>query len=299
MEATADRVPPRGPHPVVPINAACPTAVAEFVHEKFHVLFPTTAPQWLDKIFEDVTAMFEGRHPDYAAIDLHYHDFAHTLQATVCLVLILANRHRNEAEPRLSAREFETAVAAALLHDTGYLRLRSDTNGTGAKYAFVHELRSCAFAAAYLPTLGATLAEIDRVVSAISCTGPRSVIRRTHFHGPLDRIIGCAVATADYLAQMAAPDYVDRLPSLYAEFEESHAFLHTPPSGRQFTNANDLIRNTPAFWRHIVLPKLNDEFDAVYHYLGTPYTDGPNLYLEAVEDNMAKIKNLVASGNAA
>ena len=50
-------------------------------------------------------------------------------------------------EPKLNPRLFELAVAAVLLHDSGYLKLRSDNVGTGAKYTYCHVLRSCSFAA--------------------------------------------------------------------------------------------------------------------------------------------------------
>lgn len=277
------------------VDTSDPQAVAEFVQMKFAGMFAKEEPQWLKRIFQDVTTLFTGNHPDYSAIDLHYHDFEHTLQATVCLVLILEGRHRGGVKPRLTVREFELAIAAVLLHDAGYLRLRTDRSGTGAKYTFIHELRSCAFAASYLPSLGATVLEIDGVVSAINCTGPKSAIRKIQFHSPLARIIGCVVPTADYLAQMAAPDYVGRLGHLFREFEESHNFLHTPQSERRFKTADDMIRMTPSFWENIVLPKLDGEFQGVYRYLGAPYTDGPNLYLEAIEANLAKIRQLTTA----
>ena len=85
---------------------------------------------------------------------------------------------------RLEARDFELAIAAVLLHDAGYLKLKSDTAGTGAKYTFCHILRSCAFAASYLPGVGVNDAEIDGVISAINCTGPNSEISRLRFREP-------------------------------------------------------------------------------------------------------------------
>jgi len=54
--------------------------------------------------------------------------------------------HHAKATPLLSVRDFELAMAAVLLHDTGYLKLRSDREGTGAKYTLVHvhpQLRLC------------------------------------------------------------------------------------------------------------------------------------------------------------
>lgn len=94
--------------------------------------------------------MVSGQHPDYATIDLHYHDLELTLQAAVCLTLILEGRHRVRCLPRLKSRYFELAAAAILLHDAVHLRLRTDWSGTSCKYTFIHELRSHAHAASYL-----------------------------------------------------------------------------------------------------------------------------------------------------
>lgn len=153
---------------IPPVDTKDHKAVARYVRQKQMAMYGKSKSRWLDRVFSDVTGMFLGKHPDYAAIDLHYHDLEHTLQATVCLVLILEGRHSARAQPCLSLRHFELGVAAILLHDIGYLRLRSDRVGTGAKYTFIHELRSSAFAASYLPTLGANEAEVATIVAAIS-----------------------------------------------------------------------------------------------------------------------------------
>lgn len=244
----------------------------------------------LEPLFRDITALFTGQHPDYQANDLRYHDFQHTLQATVCLIQLLEGRHAAGVEPHIDARQFQWAIAGVLLHDSGYQRLRSDTSGTSAKYTFVHVLRSCAYAATYLPTLGATEQEIDGVLGAIRCTGPTSDIARLSFHSPLERTIGCALATADYLGQMAASDYPDELGDLYKEFKESYEFFRTPKARRHFSSARDLINQTPAFWHKVVLPKLENDFQAVYRFLARPYPHGPNGYLDGVERNIAKIQ---------
>jgi hypothetical protein len=61
-----------------------------------------------------------------------------------------------------------------------------------------------------------------------------------------------------------------------------------------FSSAADLIRKTPGFWRHFVLPKLTTEFRGVYRYLAVPYPHGENPYLDAVERNMDKINQRIA-----
>jgi hypothetical protein len=203
-------------------------------------------------------------------------------------VQLLEGRCRAKTTPALTPRHFELALASALLHDTGYLKLRSDREGTGAKYTLVHVIRSCAYAASYMPSLGFNSDEVDAVVSAIRCTGPRSNIAHLQFAGEIEHFLGCALATADYLGQMAAPDYVDEIAFLYAEFEESDNYFNIPRELRLYRSVRDLIAKTPVFWEKFVLPKLNSDFLGVYRFLADPYPGGPNPYIAAVEQNMTR-----------
>jgi hypothetical protein len=253
-------------------------------------MYPRTKALWLDALFRDVDAAYNGRHPDYLPCDLRYHDLEHSLQATLCYAQLMAGRHQEGVKPRVTSRQFELGVAAALLHDIGYLKLRGDTNGTGAKYNYIHVLRSCAFAATYLPQLGISLPDVQGVLSAINCTGPTSEVARMHFRDPAERLIGCAVGTADYLGQMSATDYPDELDFLYDEFEESCDYTHVPKSARSFKSPRDLAVRTPEFWRQVVLPKLEHNFGALYRFLADPYPTGENPYLDRIEENIAEIR---------
>ena len=264
-------------------------AVAAFAEQKFSEMYPGASLTWLVRVFTDMEDLFSGRHPDYGPADLRYHDFEHTLQATLCMVLLLEGRHASGVEPRLNARQFELAVSSVLLHDAGYLKLRADTKGTGAKYTFCHVLRSCAFAASYLPALGANDFEVEAVLGAINCTGPTKEISRLTFREPFERIIGCALGTADFLGQMAAADYPDELDILFEEFRESDDYINLAPSRRAFKTKEDLADRTPLFWKKYVQPKLESDFQAVYRFLARPYPHGANPYLEAIERNIATI----------
>ncbi|HTO03238.1 MAG TPA: hypothetical protein VL069_06020 [Opitutus sp.] len=271
------------------------SAVSGWVQQKFGAAYQSGPSASIDRLFHDVGALFAGKHPDYSAVDLRYHDLEHTLQATVCLAELLEGCQRFTDAPKITARQFELGIAAVMLHDAGYLKLRSDRSGTGAKYTFCHVLRSCAYAASYLPTWGAKESEVGAVLSAINCTGPTKEISRLHFRDATERFIGSALASADYLGQMSALDYPDELGILFAEFAESDDFIHVPANERLFASAEDLIARTPGFWRHVVLPKLENEFQGAYRYLADPIPNGTNVYLDAVTRNIALIEQHTAA----
>jgi hypothetical protein len=268
-------------------------AVAEVVRKTARELFPNGSSAWIDVLFADVEALFTGRHPDYRANDLRYHDLEHTLQVALCFTRLVAGRQRAGFTPILTARQFELGVAAALLHDSGYLKLRSDAQGTGAKYTYVHVLRSCALAGSYLPKLDATSAEIDGVLGAICCTGHSLHVDQMRFNHTAEKTIACLVATADYLGQMAAAEYPDELGCLFEEFQESDDYVRTPLAERTFKSSDDLMEKTPNFWRKIVLPKLETTYHGVYRFLADPYPHGPNPYIEAVERNIAQVQRRI------
>jgi hypothetical protein len=269
-------------------------AVSEFVRSKFTAIYENSDDSFLRTLFQDVDLLFTGNTAAYAAIDLKYHDLRHTLMATVCMGFLLEGHHQSDGKAKLTPREFELAIASVLLHDAGYLKLKSDTKGTGAKYTFCHITRSCAFASSYLPEIGVTEYELETVLSSITCTGPTSEINRQRFREPGNKIIGCLLATADYLGQLSDPDYPDKLGHLFDEFHESDVYAHVPVSRRGFRSAEDLIRRTPGFWLKFVKPKLDHDFLSAYKLLERPLGSGNNAYLDAIAENFATIERRIA-----
>jgi hypothetical protein len=263
-------------------------AVEGFVRARFAALYPGCSDAWLRRVFADIDDLFAGRNAAYSAIDLRYHNLRHTLMATTCMVL-LEGMNSARGDQRIEVRDFELAVAGVLMHDTGYMKLRCDTEGTGAKYTFCHILRSCAFAASYLPQVGVSEIEIENVMSAINCTGPHAEVSRLRFRDPVSRIVGCALATADYVGQLADPHYPDKLGELFSEFHESDVFANIPPERRLFKSEEELVAKTPAFWHGFVKPKLDNDFQAVYRFLARPVGSRQNGYMDAIEENFARI----------
>src|SRR5215467_1802781 len=129
-----------------PVLTKDPAAVEFEVQSAYLAMFPAGDRLFVPRVFGWMLACFSGGYRDYQAVDARYHDFEHTLQGTLCMARLLRGRHSAGAEPRLTQRALELGLMAILLHDTGYLKKRDDTTGTGAKYTIVHVTRSAEFA---------------------------------------------------------------------------------------------------------------------------------------------------------
>jgi hypothetical protein len=278
------------------VSTKDPTAVAREVQASYLAMFPDGNRQFVPGAFAWASECFTGRYADYQAVDTDYHDFEHTLQGALCMVRILHGRQMAAANPPLTQRIFELGLLAILLHDTGYLKKREDIEGTGAKYTATHVSRSTEFAARLLSKKGYGLNDIHAVQNMIRCTGVDATLTNISFHGELEKIVGYALGTADLLGQMAADDYVEKLPVLYDEFAE--ATHNEPPKASvvsMFSSAKDLLRKTPDFWEKYVKHKLDRDFGGVFRYLNEPYPDGANFYMDKIELNIRRLREVIAT----
>ncbi len=275
------------------------TAVETQVQSAYLAMFPDGDRLFVPRVFGLAIDCFTGQYADYQAVDARYHDFEHTLQGTLCMVRLLCAWRSANAQSPLTERLFQLGILGILLHDTGYLKKRDDVQGTGAKYTTTHVNRSAEFAGQLLSEKGFSPVDIAAVQGMIRCTGVNTVLNEIPFRGEQEKMVGCALATADLLGQMAAPDYVEKLPILYSEFVEAARYDGDPPGFvAGFKGADDLIRRTPAFWSAFVLPKLERDFRGLYRYLNNPYPDGPNEYLRRIEANMERIRQQLVSASA-
>jgi hypothetical protein len=267
-----------------------PTAVEMEVQSIYLTMFPKGDRYLVPRAFGWVMDCFHGNYRDYLPIDALYHDLEHTLQGTLCLARLLHGRQKAGAEPVLTRKMFELSLLAILQHDTGYLKHRGDDTGTGAKYTLIHVTRSADFAEQLLSEKKYHTEDIRAVQNMIRCTGINADLKTIPFQNELERITGFALATSDLVGQMAASDYIEKLPILYLEFAETARFNpgKTGAPG-MFASAEDLIRRTPAFWEKYVIPKIDADFLGLYRYLSDPYPDGPNQYIQRIERNIAKL----------
>ena len=274
----------------VAVDTKVPSAVEAHVSSIYSALFPDGESGFVRQSFEWAGQFFSGHYGDYQAIDARYHDFEHTLQGTLCLVRLLQGRHDAKAAPTISRKVFELGLLAILFHDTGYLKKRDDTKGTGAKYTQVHVSRSADFAKEFLSRQDRPDTDVAAIQNMIRCTGVNVDLNHIPFQSAEEKLVGLALGTADLLGQMAADDYIDKLPVLYEEFAEAAEFSGPNAARVPFTSAADLMSKTPGFWEGYVVVKLNNDFERLYTFLNQPHPDGPNDYMQRIERNIARLR---------
>lgn len=276
---------------IVEIDTKQVAEVQREVQSIYQSLFSQDADFFVGQAFTWADDCFTGKHHDYQSIDARYHDLEHTLQVTLCMMRLLRGRHLAQAQPPLTRRMFELGLLAILLHDTGYLKKRGDNDGSGAKYTWVHVERSMEFAAELLREKKFSAEEIKAVQNMIRCTGVNVNLEAIPFQSDPERITGFALGTGDLLGQMAATDYIEKLPTLYAEFAEAARYdsAKTRACGT-FTSIEDLLQKTPAFWEMFVQPKIKISFQGLYQFLNEPYPNGTNWYITRIEENMARLR---------
>ena len=265
-------------------------SVAGLIENLHQEIFAAEDSSFVRQHTQHLAGMFRGEHPNFQKMDTRYHDLEHTLQATLCWVRLMVNRQKVGVAPQMTPNDFQVGFVAILFHDVGYLKEIGDSEGTGAKFTFVHEVRSCEIVEVYLESIKWSKKDIVQVRHLISCTGPRSIIDTIPFRSPLERMMGEAVCTADYVGQMSDPGYIEKLPVLFEEFKESDDYRGIPTEQRLFKNYDALIRSTPKFWESVILKKLAEDCHGLYHFLAEPYPDGPNPYLDNINRNIDRIQ---------
>jgi hypothetical protein len=272
--------------------------VLEDVRKIYRDTYDTDNLDLIEQVFNDVTDLFAGRMAGYIRCDTSYHDLMHTLQVIQPFIGIIDGINKSDHPVKLSKYYFDLGLIAVLLHDTGYIKTDSDTNGTGGKYTFAHIQRSIDFAERYLSNIGLSHEALIAVKNIIMCTGVVIDYRALPFNSEEERMLGYALGTADLLGQMSDPEYYEKLPSLYNEFEESYRFEGTDALRekgiRIFSSAEDLISSTPQFYEMVVKDRF-EKLGNLHMYMTYHFNDSKNPYIEAIEENIEKIRHMRAS----
>jgi len=283
------------------IDVSNPEAVNAAVTAILHSCYPAVDLAPVAILFRDFARLYRGDYPGYRGCDVRYHNIQHVLDVTLAMARLLDGHERSRAAAQgLGPQLAMTGIAAALFHDSGYIRRTRDSrNRNGAAYTRVHVDRSVRFISSYLPKVG-----LQYMV------GPCS--RILHFTGhevdpsalPVadeqEYLLGTLLGTADLIAQMADVSYVEKCRDcLYEEFTVGG--MAGEPSGGAadgilYSSPEQLLQNTPGFMRHAIAVRLDGCFNSVHRYAADHF-NGRHLYMDAIQKNCLSLEALLADGD--
>jgi hypothetical protein len=271
-------------------------AATELIHRVLREAFGESKSSLSNALIAFAFDLFHGKNPEFQACDTAFHDFDHTMQATAAVADLLAAHRKNPVIAPLKQRDWELAIAAGILHDTGYLKRRKDLTGSGAKYSAIHVGRSCFHAWDLLPSFGFSRDELRQVQNAICATAISVSMDELPFRDSREWLIGAMVATGDMIGQMAAEDYPERLAGLYLEFREATVFSRLQKASFAIhKNLLDLLVGTEKFYNGYVTRMLDQEWKGIYKILDDG--NGRNRYTDRIRTNISRV-NLMANSLA-
>ena len=265
----------------------------------FHTLYPKSADTAIAQAIQDLTRLYQGEYPGYAACDTAYHDLQHTLDVTLAMARIMAGYVREGHNPRIDADLFSFGILAALFHDSGYIRRISDKRHlNGAEYTKVHVSRGGRFLRNYLAKVGLSRFAVA-ATPTLHFTGYEKRTENIRVPDPIFRLIGNMLGSADIIAQMSDRCYLEKCyERLYPEFVLGGIDRSFGDDGKEqvvFASAEDLIYRTPQFYR-TAMKRLHQQLDAMMRF-AEDKAEATNLYVEEAEKNIRYAESLAKTGD--
>lgn len=240
----------------------------------------------LEHVNGDIEKVFAGKYPGYRASSTKYHDLEHTKSVVLATIRLI---HGGFIEGHtFSSTNILLGLIAAFFHDIGYIQSDSDLIGSGAKYTVGHEIRSIDFMEKYLSQKSFSPQDIKDCSNITMCTILKLSPKDIPFHSMDIKMLGKIVGSADFLAQMADREYLEKLFLLFKEFEEAGM------SG--YGSELELLKKTEDFYEFVAKKRLIEEFDNVSVFMQSHFKDrwemDRNLYEESIVSNINYIKSV-------
>jgi hypothetical protein len=279
------------------IDTTVPELVNREVARIFLELYPDASAQLLDRVYSDVTRLFNGEYPGYRACDTSYHNLQHTLDVSLAMARLMDGyeRTRDRTEP-IGSRLFAFGIVTALLHDIGYLRKTNDTrHENGAEYTLRHVSRGAKFIEHYMDKVGMTdLAPVATQI--VHFTGYERQVDRIKVPNLMFRMLGNMLGTADIIAQMADRCYLEKCRDrLFPEFVAGGLAARDHTDRRRsvvFRSVEELLAKTPSFYKTAVV-RLDEHLGSTYGYAKTHF-GGHNLYIQEIDKNIQYASQVAA-----
>ena len=280
------------------VDVTDPNAVGAEVLAILGARYPLSDFSAVNTLITDLTRLYRGDFPGFCACDIGYHNLQHVLDVTLAMARLIDGHDAAELDgARLGPDLALAGIAAALFHDSGYIRRSRDSrNKNGAAYTRVHVSRSARFLADYLPGVG--LGQHTGVCTRIvHFTGYELDPEEVQVESPRERRLGELLGTADLIAQMADVDYVRKCREyLFEEFREgglAGEHVSQYPGTTVFRSPEHLLESTPGFIRNAIGKRLVRQFGGVYRYAAAHF-DGQDLYMDAIMENCRELEAQLA-----
>ena len=280
------------------VNVADPQAVCLAVIAIFQARYPNSDFRLLRRVYRDFAALYRGELKGFMACDTSYHDMQHVLGVSLAMARLLDGYEASHSEDVLGPKLMQIGMIVALFHDSGYIRRQGETEAAnGAEFTKIHVSRSARFMAEYLPTIGQQ-AIVPLAEKLVHFTGYERLPDQIDLDDSKQRILGGLIGTADVIAQMADPAYLEKCRDhLYPEFQVAGMTRQRLPDGSEqvvYSSAEDLLRKTPRFIRDTIAKRLEGHFAGLYRYAEVHF-GGKNIYMEALVNNCLHLEQLLAA----
>jgi hypothetical protein len=253
----------------------------------------------IEQAFHDFEMMFAGRAPGYSGVDTVYHDSQHTLDVTLAMARLMCGyEQQSDKLWQLGAERAAAGIIMAIFHDVGYLRRDGETlQQNGAEFTRTHVTRGTQFLNDYFPRVGMPQwAPVSEQV--LHFTGYERAFADIAVTDGRDRRLGHLLGTADMIAQLSDRCYLEKCRDrLYPEFVLGGMALGSTAPGEatvRYGSGLDLLRQTPKFVELTRTQRLDGEFNHAYRYLEVLF-DGQNPYIEAIDQNMEYLEQILRS----
>ncbi len=269
------------------IDVSKPAEVIREVAHTIRLAKDEFDPAFIQKIYVDICKLFNGDYPGYFASTNKYHDLDHTNSVFLASARLI---HACTIEGTdFSSENINAGLAAALFHDTGFIKTLDDPEGTGAKYTDGHEIRSILFMEQYFKTHGFSMAIFKKSIPMIKCTILKLKPSEITFPSRQIEMLGKIIGATDLLAQMADRLYLEKLILLFEEFEEADI-----PG---FDTPLDLLKKTIGFFEDTAHKRLVNDFnnigscmDAHFKYR---WDIDQDLYENTILNSIAYLKRVI------
>ena len=241
----------------------------------------------LDRIYQDIVLLFEGRYPGYKKCNTPYHDLLHT---TDCLLAQARLLHGAAISGKAFIdKEILLGLSCAFMHDTGYIQEDKDTSGTGAKHTSLHVRRSIDFIQNYCRKHFLLSDHIKKdMVDILNCTDLGTNVRNIIFSSSEIEFLGKSFGTADLVGQMADRIYLEKLAFLFNEFFEAKIIKHK--------SEYEFMRQTIIF-DNIIKKRLDKDFDNVRRFMHphfkSYYDVDEDLYETAIRRSLEYLQQIL------